>query len=209
MDEPLREVWPEATARLQGDPAFGPLVRQVGPVRLRARPDDPFAALSAAIVYQQLAGAAARTIHGRFVDALGGRVRPEAVLAAGDEVLRGAGLSRNKLAALRSLATAVTSRELDLGTLDELADDEVVRALTRVKGVGPWTAHMFLLFDLQRPDVWPTGDLGVRNGLARLLALPEPPTPRQAEWVGVGYRPWRSAVAWYCWRAVEVVTPEG
>lgn len=202
-------LWPAATERLRADPAFGPLVERVGPIRLRPRPEDPFQALAASIIYQQLAGRAARTIHGRFVEALGGEVTPDRVLASPDVPLRAAGLSSNKLAAIRDLAGRVASGELALESLRDAADDEVIRRLTTVRGIGTWTAHMFLLFDLHRPDVWPTGDLGVRNGLQRVLDLPTSPTPRETGWLGTGYRPWRSAVAWYCWRAMEVLTPDG
>jgi DNA-3-methyladenine glycosylase II len=175
----------------------------VGPVRLRKERGDAFASLAAAIVYQQLAGRAAQTIHGRFVDALGGDVRPGTVLATSDDRLRGAGLSRSKLASIRDLAEKVAGGIVPLEDLVELDDHAVVERLTVVRGVGRWTAEMFLLFDLRRPDVWPVGDLGVRAGLGRVLGWDAPPTPRETELVGVGYRPWRSAVAWYCWRALE------
>lgn len=196
-------AWPEATERLLTDPAFGPLVGRVGPVRLRPPRGTPFASLAAAIIYQQLAGKAALTIHGRFVDALGGEVVPATVLAAPDEALRGAGLSGAKLAAVRDLAAKTRSGEVPLDDLAALEDEAVVELLTRVRGVGPWTAQMYLLFDLRRPDVWPVGDLGVRNGLGRVLGLDRPPSPEETRWAGIGYRPWRSAVAWYCWRAVD------
>jgi DNA-3-methyladenine glycosylase II len=197
----LEVVWPEATARLLEDPAFGPLVERVGPVRLRA-PRDPFAALVSAIVYQQLAGKAATTIHGRVVQAVGGHVRPAAILATPDDLLLGAGLSRNKLAAIRDLATKAASGEVSLDGWADLDDTEVVERLVRVRGVGQWTAHMFLLFDLRRPDVWPIGDLGVRAGLGRVLGLAASLSPPETALIGTGYRPWRSAVAWYCWRAL-------
>lgn len=201
--EAHREVWPEATERLRSDPDFGPLVERVGPVRLRRPRGDAFQSLAAAIVYQQLAGKAALTIHRRFVEALDGDVRPDAVLAATEERLRAAGLSRNKLAAIRDLADKVASGAVPLSDLESLDDSAVVGRLTAVRGVGRWTAEMYLIFDLLRPDVWPVGDLGVRAGLGRVLGWDSPPTPREAELLGVGYRPWRSAVAWYCWRAVE------
>jgi DNA-3-methyladenine glycosylase II len=201
-------VWPEATRRLLEDPAFGPLVDRVGPVRLRPARGAPFASLAAAITYQQLAGAAALTIHGRFVDAVGGEVTPERVLGTDEEALRAAGLSRAKMAAIHDLAEKNRSGEVPLDDLDQLDDDAVVDRLTRVRGIGPWTARMYLMFDLRRPDVWPVGDLGVRSGLGRVLGLDTPPTAREAQWVGFGYRPWRSAVAWYCWRAVETLTPD-
>lgn len=200
-------AWPEATERLRHDPAFGPLVERVGPVRLRPRRGAPFESLAAAIVYQQLAGAAALTIHGRFVAAVGGDVTPGTVLAASEESLRGAGLSRAKLNAIRDLAAKSASGEVPLDDLDRLGNHEVVERLTRVKGIGPWTAEMFLLFDLRRPDVWPVGDLGVRNGLGRVLGRETPPSPAEMALIGTGYRPWRSAVAWYCWRALETITP--
>lgn len=197
-------AWPEATERLRRDPAFGPLVERVGPVRLRPPRGSPFGSLAAAIIYQQLAGKAALTIHRRFVEALEGDVTPAAVLAASEEAIRGAGLSRAKLAAVRDLAAKSRSGEVPLDDLDALEDEAVIERLTRVRGVGPWTAQMYLLFDLKRPDVWPVGDLGVRNGLGRVLGLDRPPTPVEAAWTGTGYRPWRSAVAWYCWRAVDL-----
>lgn len=206
MTDPGDIVWPEATARLREDPAFGPLVERVGPVRLRPSRGTPFAALAAAIIYQQLAGRAALTIHGRFVEVVGGAVTPEAVSSASDEALRGAGLSGAKLAAIRDLAGKSRSGEVPLDDLDTLDDGAVVDRLIRVRGIGPWTARMHLLFELRRPDVWPVGDLGVRNGLGKVLGVARAPSPQEAEWAGLGYRPWRSAVAWYCWRAVDIPT---
>lgn len=203
---PEEVVWPEATARLRSDPAFGPLVERVGPVRLRPSRGAPFASLAASIVYQQLAGAAALTIHGRFVAALDGEVTPDRVLATREESLRGAGLSGAKLAAIRDLASKVQSGEVPVDDLASLDDETVVDRLVRVRGIGRWTAQMHLLFDLRRPDVWPVGDLGVRNGLGRVLGLDGRPSPEQARWIGTGYRPWRSAAAWYCWRAADTRT---
>jgi len=168
-----------------------------------------FSSLAAAIVYQQLAGKAALTIHGRFVDALGGKVTPERVLRADPESLRSAGLSRNKLAAILDLAEKATDGTVKLRGLSRLEDEVVVERLTRIRGIGRWTAEMFLMFNLHRPDVWPVGDLGVRNGWARIHGLVEPLDARAMESVADRLRPWRSAAAWYCWRAVEVLTPAG
>lgn len=196
-------VWEEAYRRLRSDPVFGPVVREVGPVTVPRRAGGAFAYLVRAIVYQQLAGAAARTIHGRVTEALGGAPTPERLEAASDEALRGAGLSRAKLAALRDLASRVSSGDVLLDDLDEQTDAEVERRLVRVRGIGPWTAHMFLMFHLQRPDVWPVGDLGVRQGYARLHGLDDPVLPAEMVARGDAYRPWRSAAAWYCWRALE------
>lgn len=191
----------EATAFLARDPGFGPWVRAVGPMRMRRVKEPPFEYLVRSIVFQQLAGAAAHTIHGRFVGALKNRVTPRAVAAASDEDLRGAGLSRGKLAAIRDLAAKASSLKLE-----ELAwadDDEVVRRLTTVRGIGPWTAQMYLMFALRRPDVWPAGDLGVRAGYARIHGWSETPSEKEMPPLGEAYRPWRSAAAWYCWQALE------
>lgn len=198
-----RIVWKRATERLREDPAFGPIVERVGPVRLRPMRGTPFASLCASICYQQLAGKAALTIHNRFVAVLNEEVTPERVLATPEDTVRAAGLSRAKLAAIRDLAERTSSGEVPLDDLASMSDEEVIASLVRVRGVGVWTAQMYLLFDLERPDVWPTGDLGVRAGLGRALGWKTPPTPQQTELIGVGYRPWRSAVAWYSWRALE------
>lgn len=208
VEEDGRErVWEEGVRLLRSDPGFGPLVEAVGPVRLPPAQGDAFASLLGAIVYQQLAGQAASTIHGRVVEALGGEVRPEALLGAPDERLRGAGLSRNKLRAARDLARRFVSGDLVPETFAELSDDAVVEKLTRVWGIGRWTARMFLLGELRRPDVWPVGDLGVRRGWARVHGLDEAPDAEALDPMGDPYRPWRSAVAWYCWRAVDVRAP--
>lgn len=198
-----RPVWPEATELLRRDPRFGPLVERVGPVVLRPPGETPFQALARAVVYQQLAGKAAATIHGRVVEALGGKVTPAAVLGAPDELLRAAGLSRGKLAAVRDLAERATDGRLLLDHLGELEDEAVMEQLVEVRGIGPWTAQMYLLFHLRRQDVWPVLDLGVRTGWARVMELDEAPDAKKLVASGDPYRPWRSAVAWYCWRAVD------
>jgi 3-methyladenine DNA glycosylase/8-oxoguanine DNA glycosylase len=199
----------EATAFLAADPVFGPVVEAVGPVELDpVGPDEtPFASLVRAIVYQQLAGAAARTIHGRLAEVVEGRVEPPALLAADPEELRGAGLSTSKLRAVLELARRVEEGEVPLDDLDGLDDDAVVEALTRVWGIGVWTARMFLIHPLRRPDVWPVGDLGVRKGWARIHGLEEVPGPDELQGAAHGYRPWRTAVAWYCWRALDALPP--
>lgn len=190
-----------AHAALAADPAFGPWVERIGPPRLRRVTEPPFEYLARAIVYQQLAAAAASTIHTRFVGALRGKVTPRRILGASEEALRAAGLSRGKLAALRDLAAK--AHRLGLDDLPRLSDEEVERRLTTVRGIGPWTAHMFLIFYLRRADVWPVGDLGVRSGYARIHGLEEVPREKELIPLGEPYRPWRSAAAWYCWRALE------
>ncbi len=183
-------------ARLMLDHGPPPNRRPV-PVALR------FSSLARSIVSQQLAGKAADAIHGRFVVSLGGAVTPEAVLAADPEVLTGSGLSRAKAASIRDLAERVTRREVTLDRVGRWPDEEVIAHLVQVKGIGRWTAHMFLLGTLGRPDVWPTGDLGVRMGFAKAWELDAPPGPAELEDLGDRFRPHRSALAWYCWRVVD------
>jgi 3-methyladenine DNA glycosylase/8-oxoguanine DNA glycosylase len=195
-----------ASAALAGlDPVMAELYRTHGPARLGVRPrvDERFSRLASSIVSQQLAGAAAATIWSRVLVALGGRCTPGAVLAAPPEVLRGAGLSGAKEAAVRDLAERVADGRLDLVTIGRAPDDDVERRLVQVRGIGPWTAHMFLIFGLHRPDVWPTGDLGVRNGYRIAQGLTSSPTPAELEELGERYRPWRSYAAWYLWRAAD------
>lgn len=202
-------IWTEGTERLRDDPVFGPLVEETGPIEDTRGPATHFQRLARAIVYQQLAGKAAQAIHGRFVEALGGDITPRGVLECGESELRGAGLSRNKLRAIRDLAKKIEDGVVPLDELEDLPDDDVVERLTRVWGIGRWTAEMFLMFQLLRPDVWPVGDLGVRNGWARAHGLSEAPPPSELETLADPYRPHRSAVAWYCYRAVEVLPPVG
>lgn len=200
-------VWEEARTILEDDPAFGPWVREVGPVEVPADDVTPFAYLTRAICFQQLAGAAARTIHGRVVATLGGTVAPASVLRAPEEDLRAAGLSRSKLKAIRDLATKVHSGEVSVDDLGEHPDEEVIRRLTTVWGIGEWTAQMYLMFRLHRPDVWPVGDLGVRQGFARARGIDDAPSAKELAPMGEAYRPWRSAVAYYCWRILETELP--
>jgi len=137
--------------------------------------------------------------------ALNGDVRPEALIALSDESLRAVGLSANKAASLRDLATKMLDETVVLSprALSRQSDEEVVARLSTVRGIGPWTAEMFLLFQLRRLDVWPTGDLGVRRGYGLAWKVPTP-TARELQPLGDRYRPYRSVVAWYCWRAVEL-----
>ncbi|MDX1390212.1 MAG: hypothetical protein R3344_13555, partial [Acidobacteriota bacterium] len=172
----LVTAWTGGRRKLGRDPVLGPWVKTIGMIRLIDTSDagEPFAYLTRSICYQQLAGKAAATIHGRVVDALNGEVTPQKVLRVRESTLRKAGLSRNKLAAIRDLAGKVRSGEVEVHDLEDQPDDEVVRRLTRVRGIGEWTAHMYLMFRLHRPDVWPVGDLGVRAGYAKAHGLAEP-----------------------------------
>jgi DNA-3-methyladenine glycosylase II len=187
------------------DPALGKVIQRAGPVRLRApNPDGVFGALVRSIVYQQLAGRAAHAIHTRVRALVDGPLTPEAVLALPDEALRGAGLSAAKLASIRDLAAKVAEDVVPLGRIRKMTDAEVVDHLTVVRGVGRWTVEMLLLFELRRPDVWPTGDLGVRVGYGLMHGSAEPPTAKELEPLGDIYRPHRSLAALYCWRAVDL-----
>jgi DNA-3-methyladenine glycosylase II len=197
---------PVAAAELaRRDPVIAGLLAAAGPPRLGARRDSHFAALVRSVLYQQLAGAAAAAIHARLIAALGGRVEPDALLALPDESLRAVGLSANKAAALRDLATKVSEGTvvLDSRGLAAESDDEIVARLVSVRGIGRWTAEMFLMFQLRRLDVWPTGDLGVRRGYGLAWGLTMP-SARELEAMGDPFRPYRSVAAWYCWRACEI-----
>jgi DNA-3-methyladenine glycosylase II len=189
----------------QQDPVLRKLVAQAGPALVRPPAETHLAALVRAIVYQQLAGAAATAIHGRLITALDGAVTAEGLLALPAETLRSVGLSANKAASLRDLAAKVLDGTvvLDPLALRAESDAEVVAALSTVRGIGRWTAEMFLMFQLRRLDVWPTGDLGVRKGFGLAWGIPTP-TAKELEPLGDPYRPYRSVVAWYCWRAAEL-----
>jgi len=192
------------------DDALARLVGAHGPCTIgRGRPERThFAELARMVCFQQLAGAAARTIHGRFEALFAGPPTPEAVLATPDTALRSAGLSAAKAASIRDLAVRVESGEVRLGRIGRFPDDEVVRQLVTVRGIGRWTAEMFLMFQLRRIDVWPVDDLGVRKGYARIAGLPAMPTVRELEQLGDRFRPYRSVGAWYCWRAADTVVPD-
>ena len=185
------------------------LVEQYGPISLRQfrrdRPTDPYGALLRAIVGQQLSTIAARTIYGRVLELFGGRVpTPRELLDVSDEALRGAGLSRAKVLYLRDLAERVEDGRLQLDRLPKLSDDEVSAELTAVKGIGQWSADMFLIFQLQRKDVLPVGDLGIRRAIERLYKLPKIPDAPTALNIGEPWRPYRSLASLYLWQSLSV-----
>jgi 3-methyladenine DNA glycosylase/8-oxoguanine DNA glycosylase len=196
----------EATAHLASlDPVLAGLIDRHGrpPARRPVRADRRFESLAEMIVFQQLAGRAAATIHGRLVLALGGEVTPAAVLSSSDELLASCGLSRAKAASIRDLAEQVSDGRISLERIGRLSDEAIVDHLTQVRGIGPWTAQMFLLATLGRLDVWPTGDYGVRAGFGRAWRLGGTPTPQELDDLGEPFRPYRSLVAWYCWRVAD------
>ena len=202
-----------AAAVAAADPAMARLIEQVGPLEIRPAIGTHFAALARSIMFQQLAGAAAAAIHGRLVATLGGEVSAQSVLAADPADLRRAGLSAAKLASLRDLAERTASGEVPLDGIEALPDDEVVERLSRVRGIGRWTAEMFLMFELRRADVWPVDDLGVRQGWRLAHGADAMLPPRALQLEGERFRPYRSAAAWYCWQAVHLSrardTPRG
>ena len=183
------------------------LIKASGPLELRDPLPDSFAALVRSIMYQQLAGAAASTIHGRFLKLFSDGLSPAAVLALPAGAMRSAGVSGAKAAAIADLALKVGDGTLPLHDVDALSDDELVARLVLVRGVGRWTAEMFLMFQLGRLDVWPVDDYGVRKGWALAHKLKEPPAPRLLQAEGDRFRPYRSIAALYCWRAVDTVLP--
>lgn len=187
------------------DPVIAMLVQDGGLPRIPVSHESHFESLVRAIVYQQLAGAAARAIFGRLLLALDNQVTPEAVLAVPTEKLRAAGLSGRKVVSLQDLATKTLDGTvvIDPRRASRLSDDEIIARLVTVIGIGPWSAQMFLMFQLRRLDVWPVGDLAVRKGFGLAWGIPTP-TPKQLEALGEPYRPYRSVVAWYCWRANQL-----
>ena len=187
------------------DPVLGSIVSRVGAPRLVAPSRvDAFGALARAIVFQQLSGKAADTIHGRFAALFAGRPTPAGVERASDELLRSAGLSRGKVLAIRDLAAATRDGRLPLPLPRRLSDDEVVERLDAVRGIGPWTAHMFLIFQWGRPDILPVADLGLRNAVRRAYGLRRDPDPARLEAIALPWRPHRTLATWYLWRSLEL-----
>jgi len=206
-ESPKRENPAEAAATAAisaADPLVAAFIRRAGPFEPRPGEGDPFTSLARAIVFQQLAGRAASAIYGRFVAAIGGNVTPDAILGTTPEQLRAAGLSGNKTLSLIDLATKVRDGTVPLEGIDAHDDEDIVARLVTVRGIGRWTAEMFLLFELERPDVWPVDDLGVRHGWSLVHELPEMIKPKALQAEGERFRPYRSTVALYCWHAVHV-----
>ena len=191
------------------DPVLGRVIDQVG--RYKGWPDSQgshFDAIARSIVFQQLSGKAAGTIHGRFQGLYGGRTPlPAELVETSDEKLRGIGLSRQKSAYLKDLAARVVAGDLPVETLHELTDDEIITALTQVKGIGRWTAQMFMMFRLGRPDVLPDLDLGIQKGIQRAYKLRKLPPPERVKKIGAKWAPYRTIASWYLWRLLDAPTP--
>lgn len=198
----------EATSAVAAvDPALARVIHQAGPIRHRKRdPDGPFGALVRAITFQQLSGRSAIAIHDRLRASVEGEFTPEALLALSDEQLRAAGLSHAKAVALHDLAAKVLDGTVVLKAGARVPDDVIIERLMTVRGIGRWTAEMFLIFELRRLDVWPVDDLGVRQGYGRIWPADEIPTVKQLEPEGERFRPYRTVVARYCWAAAAMTT---
>jgi DNA-3-methyladenine glycosylase II len=194
-----------ASALLAAEPRVAVVLDFSGPppARRPAPASTRFATLARAILHQQLAGSAAATITARATEALGGELSPATLLEASPAMLRASGVSAAKATALLDLAGRVDDGRLDLASLGRKRDEDVVAALCEVRGIGTWTAQMFLMGSLGRHDVWPTGDLGVRQGFA-LLTGSAVLAPRQLEDAADHCSPWRSSLAWCCWQAVDL-----
>jgi DNA-3-methyladenine glycosylase II len=200
---------PEEFARarrvlMRRDPILAPVIRKYRTRSLLDTPElDPFPALARTITAQQISTKAAATIHGRLVALMPGGVTPMAMLALTDDQFRAAGLSRQKTAYLRDLAAKVNSGELSAHTLHELSDEDVIEAIVKVKGLGRWSAEMFLMFRLHRPDVLPVDDLGIVNAMQRLYGLRKRPKPDRMRKIAEAWRPYRTVACFYLWRSLE------
>jgi DNA-3-methyladenine glycosylase II len=186
----------------KADVILGSIIARVGPCKMTYR-DPSFEMLARAIVFQQLSTKAARTIYGRLEEAAGGPLTPESIQNLSVGEMRRAGLSRQKLGYIRDLAEHAISGKVDFALLPSMSDEQVIESLTDIKGVGVWTAHMFLIFSLRRPNVLPVGDLGVRMAIQRAYKKRKLPTPKQIEQIARGWHPYCSYAAWYLWRSLE------
>jgi len=206
-----RRIDPErAVTHLANDAVMARVIDMVGEFRGWPPSANPFRALSRSIIYQQLSGTAAGTIYRRFIGLWGLEdeqfPEPGQVLGASDEDLRGAGLSRQKMASVRSLAEHFGSGELSLEHFEEWDDEEIIAHLTQVRGVGRWTAEMFLMFHLGRPDVLPVNDVGINRAMMKQYGLDAMPKPPDVLRIGEAWRPWATVACWYLWRSEDVKT---
>jgi DNA-3-methyladenine glycosylase II len=201
---PNRRIFASAAAAVaRRDRVMARLMKRLGPFHLPRPSTDHFGALAESIFHQQLAGAAARAIHRRFVLLFDGHLSPAAVLALPPRKLRAAGLSGAKVLSIRDLAAKVADGTVPLRRIGALSDDEIVTRLSVVRGIGRWTAEMFLIFQLRRLDVWPVDDYGIRQGYSLAYGLGNLLTPKELYAKGERFRPYRTVIAWYCWQAVR------
>ena len=187
------------------DPILCAIIGRVGPYRMEYS-DPAFHSLAESILYQQLNGKAAATIYKRFTALAGDPPTPEGILKLSDEQLRGVGLSKQKSAYVKDLAAKTRDGLLNFETIAGLSDEEVIEHLTQVKGVGVWTAHMFLMFTLRRADILPTGDYGIQAAMKKHYRKRKMPTPKDMEKIARVWAPYRSLACWYLWRSLDIKT---
>jgi DNA-3-methyladenine glycosylase II len=187
------------------DPIMAAIIERVGPCRMEFGPPE-FHSLAEAIVYQQLNGKAAVTIFKRFTALSGDPVTPKGILKLTDAQLRSVGLSKQKSSYLKDMAERAARGDLDFSRLPDMTDDEVIKHLTQVKGVGVWTAHMFLMFTLRRPNILPTGDYGVQMAMKKHYKKRKLPKPEQMIKIAKAWEPYRSVACWYMWRSLAIKT---
>ena len=184
------------------DPVLGAVIERLGPYCIEFR-DPSFETLVRSIVFQQLSGKVARVIYDRLNGAVTGGMTPQGILRLRPEKMRRLGLSRQKTAYIRDLARQTVRGKIAFDTLPGMPDGEVIERLTSVKGIGVWTAHMFLIFALRRDNVLPTGDLGIRSAIRTIYGLPELPKPRDIEELARGWNPYCTVACWYLWRSLD------
>lgn len=191
----------------ESDPILAVIIERVGVFKPTFR-DPTFAALVRAIVFQQLAGAAARAIHDRLLAAAGGTFMPESILALSEEQMRACGLSKQKLSYIRDLAAKTLSGDVVFEQLPQMSDEDVIEHLTRVKGIGEWSAHMFLMFALRRENIMPTGDYGIRAAMKKAYRKRKLPNPKEMLKIAKKWEPYRTLACCYLWRSLDIKTPE-
>jgi len=189
----------------KADPVLRNIIERVGAYRIEFG-EPVFGSLAEAIVYQQLNGKAAFTIFNRFAALVGEPLTAEGILKLTDAQMRSAGLSKQKTSYLRDLAERTDRGELNFANLANLTDEAVIEQLTQVRGIGVWTAHMFLMFSLRRPNVLPTGDFGVKMAIKKQYKKRKPPDPKQMEKIAKCWEPYRSVACWYLWRSLDIKT---
>jgi DNA-3-methyladenine glycosylase II len=196
----------KAVAHLKkSDPVLRAIIERVGPARMEFGVPE-FASVAEAIVYQQLNGKAAATIFNRFAAIAGKPLTPQGILKLTDTQLRSVGLSKQKSSYLKDLSAKTAEGLLDFAKLGDMSDDEVIKQLTQVKGIGVWTAHMFLMFSLRRPNVLPTSDYGIRVAIKKYYKKRKLPKPKDMEKIARAWEPYRSVACWYLWRSLEIKT---
>lgn len=193
----------KALAHLKkSDEILASIITRVGPCRITYR-EPTFEALARSIVFQQLSTKAARTIYGRLEEAAGGKITPEAIRNLSVGEMRRAGLSKQKIGYIRDLAEHALSGALEFERFPEMTDEEIIERLTDIKGIGVWTAHMFLIFALRRTNILPVGDLGVRTAIMRAYRKRKLPAPKDIEKIAQNWHPYCSIACWYLWRSLE------